>query len=128
MCLNALVFAEQGGFFVGQQFFYGIVIVAEVIHSIATSKDKAMLIKLDMEKAYDRVKWSFLQKILLAFGFCTKWIDWIMSYVSSTSFSFLINGEPSNLFSTSRGLRQGDPLSPYFFITMVEGPNRFIHS
>ena len=71
---------------------------------MATSKEKSMFIKLDMAKAYDRVSWEFLQKILLTFGFVEEWVDWIISCVTSPSFSVLINGEPSDLFSASRGL------------------------
>lgn len=76
----------------------------EAIHSMASSKEKAMFIKLDMAKAYDRVSWDFLQKILLAFGFGEEWVNWVLSCVTSTSFSVLINGEPSQLFCASRGL------------------------
>jgi hypothetical protein len=68
---------------------------------MATSKEKDMFIKLDMAKAYDRIKWSFLRKNLIAFGFAEEWVQWVMSYVTSTSFSVLISGEPSSLFSAS---------------------------
>ncbi|XP_057862719.1 uncharacterized protein LOC131071037 [Cryptomeria japonica] len=88
-----------------RQILDGIVIAMEAIHSMANSKEKAMLIKLDMSKAYDRVSWEFLQKTLLAFGFAEEWVNWVLSCVTSASFSVLINGEPSDLFSASRGLR-----------------------
>ena len=85
-----------------------------------------MFIKLDMSKAYDRVKWSFLQKILLAFGFYLKWVNWVMSFVISASFSVIVNGVPSEPFTASRGLRQGDPISPYLFIILAEGLGHFL--
>ena len=83
----------------------------EAIHSMGTCKEKAMVIKLDLEKAYDRVSWEFLGHVLHAFGFDMEWVDWILSCVTSPSFLVLINGEPTDLFLASHGLRQGDPIS-----------------
>ena len=71
---------------------------------MATSKEKAMFIKLDLAKAYDRVSWDFLGHVLLTFGFDMEWVDWIISCVTSPSFSVLINGEPTNIFSASHDL------------------------
>jgi len=124
--LPMLISEEQSGFMVGHQILDGVVVAIETIHSMSKSKEKAMLIKLDMAKAYDRVHWSFLQKVLGAFGFEEEWIHWIMSCVNSNSFSVLINGEHSNLFGASWGLQQGDPLSPYFFLLLVEGLGQLI--
>ena len=123
-----MISEEQGGFVGGRQILDGVVIASEAIHSMATSKEKAMFIKLDLAKAYDRVSWDFLANVLLAFGFDMEWVDWVLSCVTSPSFSVLINGEPTDLFSTSQGLQQGDPISSYLFIIMAEGLGRFIKS
>lgn len=85
-----------------------------------------MFINLDMAKAYDRVKWRFLRNILLSFSSSSAWVSWTMSHVTSSSFFVLPNDQPSQLFGASRGLHQGDPLSPYLFIIMDEGWGRFI--
>jgi len=87
-----------------------------------------MLLKIDLSKDFDSISWEYLQKILRAFGFAPSWIRWINNLLSSSFFSILINGIPSPTFCPSRGIRQGDPLSPFLFVILAEGLGRSIKS
>src|SRR3954467_11774765 len=85
-------------------------------------------LKLDMMKAYDRVEWTYLQAILLKLGFSQKWVSIIMGMVSSVSYSVLFNGKKLEDFTPSRGLRRGDPISPYLFLLAAEGLSCLLNS
>lgn len=79
-----------------------------------------MSIKLNMSKAYDRMEWSFVEKVMLRLGFWRRWVSLIMDCISSVSYSILFNGVPKGPIIPSGGLRQGHPLSPYLFFLRVE--------
>lgn len=79
-----------------------------------------MLIKIDLEKVFDKVEWSFIKYSLTSLKFSQDLIDLIMSYISTTSTSILIKGSNTEPFKPSRGIFQGEPLSPYIFIICLE--------
>ncbi|CAA7024805.1 unnamed protein product [Microthlaspi erraticum] len=99
-----------------------IVVVQEAVHSMRRKKGKKgwMLLKLDLEKAYDRVRWDFLEDTMKAARLPEKWIQWIMKCDCGPSMQLLWNGEKAKPFVPMRGLRQGDPLSPYMCVLCLE--------
>jgi hypothetical protein len=118
--LSKLVSGNQGGFKENKQITNNIILVQEAIHSNRERKDKGMILKLDMENAFDRVKHSFLYKVLERYGFSPEFIDWVNACIGSPWIAPMINGWPSHFFKSSRGLRQGRPLSPSLYILMVD--------
>lgn len=78
-----------------------------------------VLLKTDMQKAYDKVEWDFLTDYLLRLGFHPRWVQLVIQCITTTSLSVRFNGEQFSYFWPSRGIQQGDPLSPYIFILLA---------
>lgn len=81
--------------------------------TLKSEKEEGIILKLDFEKAYDRVSWDFLEEVLTRKGFSELWIKWMMQAVKGGRVAVEINGERGEFFRSYKGLRQGDPLSPF---------------
>ncbi|GJU60063.1 putative RNA-directed DNA polymerase, eukaryota, reverse transcriptase zinc-binding domain protein [Tanacetum coccineum] len=119
--IDKIVSKEQSAFIAGRQILDGPVILSEIIEWYKKRKKKLLIFKVDFEKAFDSISWNYLIHILDSFGFGNKWCSWIKACLNSSRASILINGSPTSEFSIKRGLRQGDPLSPFLFILVMEG-------
>ena len=108
----------------GRQILDSVLIAFECIDSRLKTVIPGVLCKLDVEKAYDHVNWDFLMYMLQCYGFFDKWRKWIWYCISTVKFSILINGSPSDFFGSSRGIRQGDPLSSLLFDVIMEALSR----
>jgi hypothetical protein len=129
LLLSKIIYPFQTAFVPSRHIQDNSIILDKMLHSLKNKRGRGgfMAVNIDMEKAFNKIEWDFLLIIMEKLGFHPKWINWIRICLSTSSFSVLLNGSPFGLFWPSRGLSQGDPISPFLFTLGTEVISRLLH-
>ncbi|KAL0294579.1 UNVERIFIED_CONTAM: hypothetical protein Sradi_6880600 [Sesamum radiatum] len=119
--LDTLISPSQNAFILGRSIGDNILLVQELFSGYNQRHlPPRCALKVDLWKAYDTVEWDFLRAVLTLFRFLERFIMWIVECVTTPSFSVCLNGTPHGFFRGARSLQQGDPMSPFLFVLVME--------
>nr|GEV07197.1 RNA-directed DNA polymerase, eukaryota [Tanacetum cinerariifolium] len=117
--ISVLISDVQTAFLQNRQILDGPSIINEILSQCKFKNQQAMVFNVDFVKAYDYIRWDYLDDVLSSFGFGPKWRSWIRGSLNSGKASILVNGSPTSEFQFYQGLKQGDPLAPFLFIPIM---------
>lgn len=126
--MGYMVSDDQSAFIKNRQMSDCIIITTEVFTALKAKKCRGVIMKLDFAKAFNTVNWNFVFHVLQMMNFDERWISWIKAMYKASKISVLVNGAPTDEFASSRGLRQGDSLSPLMFNLVGEVLSRLLVS
>jgi hypothetical protein len=98
----------------------GVIILLETIHEMHRKRQDGIILKIDFERAYDKINWSFVQQTLRMKVFSPKWCQWVQSFMEGGHVDIKINDQIGEKIQTKKGVRQGDPLSSILFNIVVD--------
>jgi hypothetical protein len=125
-CIKKVINDSQSGFIRGRFILDSVVALHEILHEVKRDKQNDILLKIDFEKAYDKVNWQFLYQMMITKGFGTKWCDWVMRIVRGGRVAIRTNDLMGPFFSAHKGVRQGDPFSPLLFNLAADGLSNLV--
>lgn len=126
--LGSIISSNQGAFVEGRLIISNILICQDLVRNYhKEGGSKKCLIKIDLRMAYDSIEWSFIEQVMFGLGFPACFIQWTMKCIYTAHFSVLVNKVPHCYFKGKRGIRQGDPFSPYIFVLGMEYLSRLLN-
>ena len=124
--MERIINKGQTAFLKGRNIMEGTMSLHEIIHDTKVKKKEGLVLKLDFEKAYDKASWDFLFDCLEQRGFPPRWCSWIKKVVTCGTLSVKVNDQMGPYFTSGKGVRQGDPLSPLLFNLAVDALAKMI--